>query len=258
MNKIILFASLMICTIAQAHVIEVNQQESTVYVHPTPVIEVTLQDLGDDGGVLYLTLTYDGVRSKAEIANLQKQYPGYQVVALVANSNGNSTLDIADIVHETISVRQQQLGPQINTQLQLKPEQMNRVRKLGDGLAGTIQLQVPATVTYTSTQIVEQYATDTNICESLRVQSVKDLIVNFGRMVKPAQITRAQTFESLKADMLTKCFAVKEESADSFADLLKLKVSTLKSGESIVGQTLQKQDVTKAFIITPILKLNTL
>lgn len=254
MKIFILSLTLLLAPWAQATVIEVNDSDLNVYLHPTPQMELGLQDLDSDGGLLYLNLIYDGVQTKTEIAATQNQYPNYQLQVITADRNGNVTLDVENIIHQEFPAFQQQLGPLVNTQIKLSVDQVQKIKKLGNRLESVIQVSVPAKVNYTSTQIQEKYQTDSSICASFKVQTVKELILNFGQMKRPEQIKNSATFDSLKLAILEQCFEVKENSATSFKELMNANLAIQRPAKTIVGKSFTIKDLSKSFEIKPSIK----
>jgi hypothetical protein len=240
---------------AQSLILEVNDQDMKVYIHPTPTMEIGLQDLGSDGGLLYLSLVYDGIRIKSELAEIQSQYPNHQLQVIASNRGGNATLNIQGIIYQEIPTLQQQLGPQINTQLLLNRGQVAKIKHLGTDLQSSIMIGVPAKLSITSSQIIEVYKAKPSFCQDLGISTVMDLVLNFGKMKKPEAITLQSTFDSFKIAALTKCFAIHEMNARSFVELMDNPVTINTPEEPIVGLTSQKKELNKDIMIQPYIKI---
>lgn len=245
-------------SVAQATVFEINDQEMKVYIHPTPTMEMTLQDLDSEGGILYLNLTYDGKSTKQEISDLQSQYPNYEIQALTARQNGNVSVRIADIVQHDFQAYQQQLGPQINTQLRLSQDQVSRLKALGSKLASLTEMLVPAKVSFMHTQLLERYELSPDICMTLNARTVQDLVVNLGHLEKPEGIKFDETFTKVKTQLLSQCFSVLQQRVESFQQLLSLRLNTLQPTAPLVGEAFKKQEVTKTISLKPLLTFDSI
>ena len=92
-------------------------------------------------------------------------------------------------------------------------------------------------------------------CGQLKVETVSDMINSLSQLKKPDGIKYPQTFDSLKASLLSSCFEVKPQTIGSFAELMKLSVATLNPNKVIVGRFTQKKLQDKVFGIKPNLKI---
>lgn len=254
MKKILLTLMIVFSTSSWADVISVSDADKTVYFHPKPNLEMNLQNLDSAGGILYLSLTYTTENAKNESQDLGARYPGYQITALVAAPNGAANLQIDDIISVDLPMSQQQLGPYINTSLQLTADQTKKLLNLGDNLNGHTRIRLPVSVSYRETRIIERYVTDSSICASFRAKTLKDVAVGLIHLQLPQNIRLESTLESLKEDMLNKCFAIGEADVRSFADLLKLPIAVSPSSDSLTGETRQTQTASKNLDIVPIVK----
>jgi hypothetical protein len=214
-------------------------------------MEISLQDLASDGGLMYLNLVYKGPSTKSEIGNLQELYPGYEIIALVANQNGNVVLDINDIVHQELPAFQQQLGPQVNTQVRLSVGQVTKLKALGSKASSQISISVPAKVSYSNTQVLEQYTMGPETCLRFNASTLLDLIVSFSSFGKPEQIKYNETFASLKRQILAQCFSINEQRVQSFKDVMSLPIRRAENSQALIGKTIQKHEQSKSFILKP-------
>ncbi len=237
-------------------IIDIDSTEMKIYMHPTPVLEITLQDLETDGGILYLSLIYDGAKTKGEISEIEIHNPGYEVIALTANQNGSASLEISNILQQEVPTRQQQLGPQINTQIRLSTEQMKKLKAIKD-LGQQVVITIPAQTNYGINQVMERFEAPSDFCETIPLKNVEDLISNFSKLKKPEEIKYQQTFDSLKQKALRQCYIVESSKISTFSDLISLKVK-IKQVDNLFGETVVRKNLTKSFSILPILKIETL
>jgi hypothetical protein len=243
---------------SRAEFVDVNYVTKTVYYHPKPDLALNLQNLDEAGGVLYVSLVYRGENATKEEADLNRRYPGYQVVALVANAKGNASLEIGDVLHVTLPTRQQQMGPYINTSINLSREQTKKMLGLGSQLGSQIKVSLPSTVNYSEMQTIEKFTTDDSVCLSLHAANVKEMMLGLLRLPKPTQVHYDSTVNSLREDMLNKCFTVESAEVHSFEDLLKVHVGVKGSGQPLVGITQQSIETTKEINISPNIIVSTL
>jgi len=127
---------------AQAAVIEKNVAESKIYYAVTPDLNLTIMDLGSDGGLLTLSLDYVGSKAEREIKDLQTQNPGFTVeTVMVEPTESKTQLQIAEIKYsQDVEVKQGQVGPYINSQIVLTAEQMKSIKSLKTDLSEAVQI----------------------------------------------------------------------------------------------------------------------
>lgn len=240
---------------ASAAVHEVNDYEKTVYYSLTPYLEMNVMDLDDDGGILSLSLTYEGELARHEMGKVKTTYPGYKLTLLTAQVTGTPLkveIPLAGVSEETI-LRQGQSGPYMNLQLSLKKDQVAKLKALakkGDFLS----LEIPVQASYSSNSIVESFE-DSVVCADLKVGRVEDLILGFSRMKQPSTMRYDQTFVSYKRDLLKKCFETDASSVKSFKDVLNLTVKSRAESVVVKGIHQDRQDHTVKFNLIPVLKV---
>lgn len=240
-----------------AAVLEVNSPEGKVYYHPTPTLEANLMSLADGSGYLMISLDYIGKDTEAELASLHQQYENYQIQPLTAeHSEASVVLNISEIgLQKEIQLRNGQMGPYINVQIELKKDQVDKLKKLKDQIQKSFNFEIQARSSFNSDTLIESYQAGPDVCDQLKVQSVGDLIKNISLLKKPDGIKYSQTFDSLKATLLNSCFEVKPQSIESFAELMKLPVGTVTPNKALTGRFVQKKSQDKVFGIKPNLKI---
>lgn len=242
---------------ARAAILDMNSTDQMIYIHPTPTLQLSLLDLGNDGGILSVSLDYESAATRTEINDLQSRYPGRTVQVVMAEPQTNTaTLSIPEIdLQQDLLLRQGQMGPYINNQFQLNHEQMRKAFSLGKTLADFVHFSINARASYVSTQVIEEYTVPSVVCSALRVRSVKDLISSLGRWQKPNGVRYPQTFDAFKSEVLEHCFSMSSSSVNSFQDLLNLSVQTNPTAKRISGQFLDKKSQSKTFSLIPHVKI---
>lgn len=240
---------------ASAAVHEVNDYEKTVYYSLTPYLEMNVMDLDDDGGILSLSLAYEGELARQEMEKVKSAYPGYKVTSLTAQVTGaplKVEIPLAGISEETL-LRQGQTGPYLNLQLSLKKDQVAKLKSLakkGDFL----NLEIPVQASYSSNSVLESFE-ESVTCSELKVGRVEDLILGLSRMKQPATVRFDQTFLSYKKDLLKKCFETDASSVKSFKDVLNLAVKSRAESVVVKGVHQDRQEHTVKFNLVPVLKV---
>lgn len=254
--KTIFLTLMMGAQLSWASVIEYNHEEQKIYMHPTPVLEMSLIDLGSDGGVLNVSLEYRSENSKNEIQQLKDQFPQYEVQVLTAERLENVNLEINDIyLNQELSLRQGAMGPYINAQISLKSYQVSRLKNQGNKILERISLKLPAKVAYMSEKVIEQISESPQICERLKVRSVQDLLMSLGELKASSAVQYQETVKSLKNDILKKCFSVNETQIHSFKELMESQITTLRPNDELVGKTLKRTEVSRRILIVPQIQL---
>lgn len=258
MKTIIFVIYTLAMSFANAAILEVNKEEKKIYMVPTPIMEITIQNLGSDGGIVYLNLTYNGKKSVDEVHDIESRYPGFEVQSLVSNKNGYVIFEMKDIVYQEFEAREQQLGPQINTQFRLTSEQMKKISVLQESdINQMIKVTVPARVEYRSLQVVEEYKSDVNVCESVKSATVKEVVMNLSNIQRPKSIAYEETFRNFQSNLLAKCFEIESKQVQSFTELLNLNVH-LNHNIVVGGSYSMKKMNSKSIVISPILQIDVL
>lgn len=240
---------------ALAAIHEVNEYEKTVYYSLTPYLEMNLMDLDDDGGILSMSLVYDGELARQETEKINDAYPRYKVTQLTPQVTGDPLkieIPLAGISEDTI-LRQGQTGPYMNLQLSLKKEQVVKLKALakkGDFL----NLEIPVQANFSSNAIVEKFENTVN-CSDQKFNNVEDLILDLSRMKQPSTVRFDQTFTSYKKDLLHKCFAIDASSVKSFKDILNLTVKSRVQSIVVKGAYTDRQNHDVKFNLVPVLKV---
>jgi hypothetical protein len=223
MKKYLLSALLFIGNYAVAQMIEVSESEKIVYFAPTPVLNVHLLSLQKDGGVLTLTLNYDGPESRNQDRELQAQFPGYALKALVVQiTDPQLMIRIPEIELNQLTILQQaQMGPLLSAQFSLSVDQVARLKAKMGKQDGGIHVEIPVRAALRSPQILESYEISERDCAQLRVKTVADLMDGLTRLKRPLQIHFDSSFESYKKALLDNCFEISTPgSIQSFKDLM--------------------------------------
>jgi hypothetical protein len=229
MKHFLLTGLLLASSLASANVFEVNDTDKVVYYAPTPTLNVNLVDLEKNGGILTMTLDYEGIATRKQNDDLKIAYPGYKLTPLVVESAvPQIRVVIAEInVDEPTRVLQAQMGPLVSVQLSLNADQVAKLKALINKRPNALQIEIPVKATIRSYQVVESYEASSSACSDLKVQTVADLVNNLAGLKKPDQIQYAQTFDSYKKALIVGCFEmVRPSSISSFKDLLKTPLRT--------------------------------
>lgn len=255
MKKI--FMALLMPFFAHAAILDANSTDQAIYMHPTPTLEVNLMDLGNDGGILTVSLNYISATTKAEISDLQLQYPDKEIQVIMAEPQyGIVTFAIPEIgLQQDFPLQQGQMGPYLNNQVALTKDQMKKALALKSQLADLVQFPITAKANYLFTHVVEEYTASSNICSTLKINTVKDLVLSLGRLQKPNSIQYSQTFEAFKGELLDHCFVVHPSPVNSFKELLNLPITTSLLTEKITGQYVEKKSQSKVFSLNPHIKI---
>ncbi|MGZ3769142.1 MAG: hypothetical protein ACXVCP_06725 [Bdellovibrio sp.] len=240
---------------ATAAINEVNEYDKTVYYSLTPYLEMNVMDLDDDGGILSMSLVYDGALARQETEKVNNAYPGYKVTLLTPQVTSDPLkieIPVAGISEET-TLRQGQTGPYMNLQLSLKKEQVTKLKDLakkGDFL----NLEIPVQANFSSSAIVEKFE-NTVTCSDYNFNNVEDLILDLSRMKQPSTVRFDQTFTSYKKDLLLKCFEIDASSVKSFKDILNLTVKARAQSIAVKGAYTDRQNHDVKFNLIPVFKI---
>lgn len=248
--SILVFASL----IAQAEILEVNQIDKTVYVHPSPVLDVELIDLEEEGGMLSISINYETQATTAELEQLQKDYVGLKVQPLMANVKPNQMvmLSIPEAgINETTKVAQGQFGPYVNFQKLISKAQTLKLKSLNKKINEKVIIEIEVSTNFSSHEELESYSASSDVCKTLGISNVKDMVLQFSKLQKPQEIKYKETFESLKENMLKECFVIDQKTIDSFKDLLNVRVFTSSASFLLKGEFIKKTDKIKNFALKP-------
>lgn len=255
MKKYIGLLVLLMGSWASAAIHEVNDYEKTVYYSLTPYLEMNVMDLDGDGGILSLSLTYDGDLARQEMEKVKTAYPGYKLTLLtaqVASAPVKIEIPYAGISEQTV-LRQGQMGPYMNLQLSLKSDQVAKLKTLSKK-SDFLSLEIPVQASYSSSTELEKFENSVN-CSDLKVNRVEDLILNLSRMKQPSTMHYDQTFVSYKKDLLQKCFETDPGSVKSFKDVLSLSVKSRADSVVVKGTHLDRQSHDVKFNLVPVLKV---
>lgn len=240
---------------ASAATHEVNDYERTVYYSLTPYLEMNVMDLDSEGGILSLSLAYEGDWARQEMEKLGATYPGYKLILLTPQVTGTPLkvkIPLVGISEETI-LRQGQTGPYMNLQLSLKVDQVAKLKALAKK-GDLLNLEIPVRASYSSSNAIENFEGSVN-CADLKVDRIEDLILNLSRMKQPSVVRYEQTFVSYKKDLLQKCFEMDTSSVRSFKDVLNLPVKSRVDTPVIKGIYLEKKNHDIKFNLAPVLKV---
>lgn len=256
MKKYILMVSVFISKLASAHVIEVSEAQKIIYYTPTPTLEVEVTDLEDSGGMFSLSLSYDNASARDEEESLKLKYPGYGLKLMMAqHATEVVRVEIPEIgLSQETLVKQGQLGPYLNLQLLLKPEQVSKLKKLSAKPADLLKLVIPASSGYQSLQILETYSS-TTICSEIRAQRLDQLMMVLLSLKKPVGLQRPETFLAYKKSILENCFDVAPAKVTTFKDLLKLEIKTKASSGVVTATYSTNQWVEAKYDLVPRLRL---
>ncbi|MEK2646773.1 hypothetical protein [Bdellovibrio sp. BCCA] len=240
---------------ASAAIHEVNEYERTVYYSLTPYLEMNVMDLESDGGILSVSLAYDGDLARQEMDRVKATYPGYKLNLLTAQVTGaplKVEIPSVGISEETV-LRQGQAGPYMNLQISLKKDQVAKLKTLAKR-NDFLNLEIPVQANYSSSTEMEKFEDSVN-CSELRVNRIEDLILNLSRMKQPSTMRYDQTFISYKKDLLQKCFETEASSVKSFRDVLNLPIKSRLEPVVVKGLHLDRQNHDIKFNLVPILKV---
>lgn len=255
MKILIMSLVLIISKLSFATVIEVNAIEKKVYYHPTPVLEISLIDLATDGGVLMLSLDYNSQLTNEESNNLKSLYADYKFQVVMAELlRPEFELSIPEInLKKELFFRQGQLGPYLNSQINLTQEQVQKL-KLNQKIIRSLNFSVQSKVRYISQSVVESYNLAGQSCSDLKVTNVKDIIQNLSQLKRPLEIKYSETFESLKISIIAKCFDANPQIVESFSELMRVPLNTLSPVE-LKGEYFQPRSQEKVIDIKPLISV---
>jgi hypothetical protein len=240
---------------AHAFVVEVNRSERKVFYHPTPDLNLSLTNLGEDGGLLFVSLDYDTPRSKSELAEIKAQYPNYLIQVVGADPvSPTARLEISKVgfIRE-LPLRNGQLGPYLNANMEIDKAQLERIWKLQDP-ESAIDLSLNVKTSYHTIRVLETFQAKSSYCEDLGIKTVGDLVLTFSSLPRPQSILYQQTFDSLKKSILEQCFEINEDRVSSFGQLLKSEVRVSRTAKTLLGQFTQPVDQEKVFNLKPRIK----
>lgn len=257
MKPFLILSTLFFVQAAQALVLHVNRNDSVVYFHPMPKLELTLKETaGVDTGTLTVSLNYSSTLIQREFNTLVGQYRGYDVkisTATSANTVFALNLPMAGIYRE-LKLRQNNMGPYIEEQITLTADEKTRFSASKAAIEASV-FSIIARTSYTSSVEVEKYETDKDFCGSVNAPQVKDMIFAIQKIEKPASIQHPQTFESLKSSLLINCFELESTKVKSFVELLQIGLE-LKPEGIARGSHFEKQSQEQFFEIQPVVEVS--
>ncbi len=257
MKSLILVLSFFCTQLSMAGVLEVSPENQRVYYHPTPILTVNVIDAGTDGGVMIVGLDYESTSTRQELDALKNQYPNYEIQAVMAESIKEIvTLILPEIgIHQDFRLRQGQMGPYLNSSLNLTKEQVATIKRSKEKLAVNFILKISAKTKYNDVLLKERFEQKEDLCLNFKAKNVIDIIQTLSSLQRPKVIKYDETFSQLKSSLLNNCFDLIPKNVASFSDLMKVEITTHRSRENIVVETFENKSVDKTFEISPVLKL---
>lgn len=255
MKIILSLMTILFATMSRATILETNQNEKKIYMHPTPTLELSLLNLDADGGVLFVFLNYDSDTTKNEIESLKISNPNFQIQPVMAESSASmAKLRLLSIhLSEDLSMRQGQMGPYINAQIKLNKDQVAKLKSLSENTADQVSIEIESKSKYQSQQVLEEYHDD-QICSQMNATNLRKVIDALVHLQQPSSIKYPQTFTAFKNSILEKCFETQQNTILSFKELLETPVSVRKPQSSIAGNYTQLLQQTKVLKIKPLIK----
>lgn len=255
MKHLILITTL-VSQMSLAAVIEKNPYDSTIYYAPTPSLEVSVMDLGDDGAVMTLFIDYKSGEIEAEEKAIRKENFGYKTQVIGAMMAVNSIeFSIPSLnIREFVPVKQGQTGPYINYQFTLYPAQLAAFKRT-PAILSEMKIEIPVTTQYYSQKLIEEIEVAPEECEKMTGASLKDMVIAMSDYRPKQSVQNTTTLNSLKKNMLTECFSINSPVATSFRELMDMHVHFSGRRTPIVGQTIAKRPSSVQFNITPKIKV---
>jgi hypothetical protein len=219
---LVILASLFFSTLSFAHVVEVNHDQKVVYFSPTPNLTVVLNDLGDLG-ILSLSLDYDAQAANREREELLRIYPGYSFQVLMAQHMTESVVvHIPEAgIHQETLIKQGQMGPYMNLQMQVSKAQMGQIKALAKGHQDILKFSLPVASSYRASRVLEQYQ-NSSVCTEIQSQNFGSLVQSLLGIKKPEGMKFEETFMAYKREILENCFDFAPTKIGSFKELLRL------------------------------------
>ena len=250
------FICLMIITLstlsASAMVVKLDQEMKRIFINPNTTILLSLQDLENDGGFLYVSSQFKSSDTDIEVQKLRKNFPDYDILTVPARAtNDTATLRIRNIIQKEVSLLNDQMGPQVNDIIRLTKEQVHALKQLDLTKSSIINIQARAN--FITEVIDEKYSTNTNICNEFNVTSIQDLFIRFAVLSQPPEIKNKSTWDDYRKALLTKCFKTQPNTINSFTDILSLRVQSTQAEGDISGITIKKANVDVIFPAQPII-----
>jgi len=230
MRVLLILSCLFFVQFTQATVLHVNQNDSVVYFHPTPFLDLSLKEasgtvLGFAPGTLSVTLNYDSKMIQREFNALMAQYRGYEIkISPATNVSTVFTLDLPTVgIRKDFKLRQTNMGPFFSERITLNPLETFRFKNSKAAIEASVYT-IAVRSSYITSVEVEKYEADPSFCTSIDILQVKDMIFAIRKIGKPASVQHTQTFESLKNSALRSCFELETSNVNSFAELLQTRV----------------------------------
>lgn len=258
MKRIFLLTMTLFSKLAYAQVLEVNDSEKIVYYAPTPVLAVQLLDLQKDGGVLTLTLDYEGAAIRQQSEDLKLQFPAYVLKAMVVRpAEDQITIAIPEIgISKETILRQAQMGPLLSAQFSLKVAQVQGLKSLLRDRPEDLRIVIPVKAEVFAKTEVEVFETSMDVCSDLKVQTLADFATALATMKKPSKIRYDQTFDIYKQQLIRQCFELPSPvTANSFAELMRTKLKITSSRENLRAAYTENRTRDLELILRPKLKI---
>jgi hypothetical protein len=245
-------------SVAYGAVIEKNEIDKKIYIHPTPTLQIEILDLETEGGLLSIFLDYESENSKKELSEAKSKYPDYEIQSVTAVPVDDSIeIEITDLgLKEKFIIRQGQIGAYLNSQIMLTTAQMKKVTEVSENLSSSVKANIRLKSFVNSVVVKESYKVDRNICRSLDVNNVGDLIVALNNLKKPTEIKYPETFEALKSTLLKGCFSVVASSVSTFEQLLSLPLALNSRFDDLTVKFEVITPQNKVYVMKPLVKLN--
>ena len=252
MRNFWILCCLLFAQITQAMVLHVNQNDSLVYFHPAPYLDLELKETpGQITGTLVVTLNYEPKMIQREFNSLMGLYTGYDVkISPVTNVDTVFTLDLPTVgIRHDFKLRSTNMGPYFSEKITLSPIEKFRFNNSKPNIKASV-FNIAVRANYISSVEVERYQAEPEFCDSLKVVKVKDMLSAIGKIEKPASIQHPQTFDSLKYSALRHCFELENPNVNSFAELLRSRV-LIKTGALASGSHFEKKPQEQIVQIQP-------
>lgn len=255
MKSILILLSI-ITQLSHGNILEIDSNQKIIYAHPSPQMEATIVELDQSSGVLFLSMDYESEKTLQQLEILQTKYPDYEIKVIPAQTNGQVSLELSQILKTEFKMMQGQVGPLINMTLGLDSTQIKKLKLKQNDLQSLVQIQVPVRFQFLKNQVIESYSVEKEFCRSLNVKNVRDLIMAFSKLTQPKEIKFDQTFANFKEQLLAKCFRVADSPVSSFKELLDIQVGLENQESKIEGIYSKRVEKSISTVITPNTKIS--
>lgn len=203
----------------------VKTDDGHLYYSPTPKLEITLMDLGSDGGILSVGSDYDSEQLRAQYERLVRENQDLKVTAVMGTAADAFWVSLPLLRKSwQQEVRQSQTGPYFNGQYILSANELKKIQSEArtSTLAKLIVVTAPVKFQYDEVKTIETYKTTTEICRRIKGRNTREMILNLANLSKPTGVNLDSTFADYKANILDSCFELNGGSARSFTELMDL------------------------------------